>query len=153
MKVLKGIGYWLLSLTWGCLFTIPGLLVLLFFVVFTRCKVHKNGYGFIIEVGGNWGGYSLGPVSLCGRYSQENGPCYDVGWYEYTRRHEFGHSLQNIMFGPFMLFLVEIPSIIRYHYYNYRINRNLPVKEYDSIWFEGTASAWGSNAVERVESV
>ena len=144
------IGYWLVSLTWGCLTTIPGLLVLLFFGLFTKCKLHKNGFGVIIEVGGNWGGFSLGPISLCGRYSQEDGPCYDVDWYEHTRRHEFGHSLQNLMFGPFMLFLVEIPSIIRYHYFNYRIKRGLPNKEYDSVWFEGTASAWGSNFIDKL---
>ena len=149
MRKLMFIGYWFLSLTWGCLLTIPGLLVALVLSL-CRCKVHKNGFGIIVEVGGNWGGFDMGPVSLCGRYSQIDGPCYDMDWYEHTRRHEFGHSLQNIIFGPFQLFIVVIPSVIRYHYQNWRDNKGLENKPYNSIWFEGTASAWGSNFIDKL---
>lgn len=150
MKVLKIIGYWLVQLTWGAVMTIPGLLVTCFCILFLHGKVHRNGYSYIVEIGGNWGGLNLGAVSLCGGYTTI---CPDEDWFEYTRRHEFGHSLQNMMFGPLMLFIVEIPSVIRYHYQNARSKKGLENKPYNDIWFEGTASAWGSNAIDKIESV
>ena len=144
MKILKGIGYWIAQLTWGCVMTIPGLFVALFVMIFFKGKPHKNGYSFIIEVGGNWGGINLGAISLCGSYSQVDGPCFDLDWYEHTRRHEFGHSLQNIIFGPLQLFVVGIPSFIRCNFMTYEY--------YDAIWFEYTASKWGHSVVNTIEN-
>ena len=150
MKVLKTVGYWFWSLTWGALLSIPGLLVSLFLIIFMhkKIRVHKNGYSFIIEVGNNWGGFNLGVVSLCGGYTTT---CRDDYWFELTRRHEFGHSLQNLIFGPFMLFVVTLPSAIRYHYQNYRYKKGLPNKEYEAIWFERTATEWGTKVVNKID--
>ena len=58
--------------------------------------------------------------------------------------HESGHGIQNLLFGPLMPFVVSIPSAIRYWYREYlmKVKKikcwNLP--DYDSIWFEGTAT-------------
>lgn len=151
MKVFKGVVFWILSLTWGSIMTFVGLIATLFAVVFLKGKIHRNGYSFIVEVGGNWGGLCFGAFALCGSYSQEDGPCYDIGWYEHTRRHEFGHAIQNTLWGPLMIFVIEIPSIIRYHYMNNRIKKGLEVKPYDSIWFEGQATRWGTAAIDSIE--
>lgn len=151
MKIFKGILFWIISVTWGLLMTLIGLLVTLFILIFLKGKPHRNGYTIITEVGGNWGGLSLGAFNFCGRYSQENGPCYDINWYEHTRRHEFGHSLQNLIWGPLMLFVIAIPSFIRYWYQTLRSRKGLENKPYDSIWFEGQATEWGSNAIEYIE--
>jgi len=148
MKRFLQVLYWIISLTWGALLSIPGLLVAAFCLLFLKAKVHKNGFTFIVEVGGNWGGLNLGCVSLCGGYTTT---CPDKEWFEHTRRHEFGHSLQNLIFGPLQLFIVVIPSAIRYHYQNYRSSKGLPNKEYDAIWFEGQATKWGTWAVEKIE--
>ncbi len=124
--------------------TFVGLIVTSFCILFLKGTPHKNGYSYIVEIGGNWGGLELGAVALCGRYTE-----FDPNWFEHTRRHEFGHSLQNIIFGPFMLFVVTIPSAIRYWY------RRLtpgPHEPYDAIWFEGTATKWGSWAISKIES-
>ena len=137
MKKFLGVLYWIGQLTWGVLMTISGLLVIAFCVIFLKAKVHKNGWSLIVEVGGNWGGLELGAVALCGGYTTT---CPDENWFQHTRRHEFGHSLQNLIFGPFMLFVVSIPSAIRYHYQNWRTKKGLPNKEYDAVWFEGTAT-------------
>lgn len=148
MKVLKTIGYWFLSLTWGALLSIPGLLVALFVIVFMHGKVHKNGLSFIVEVGGNWGGFNLGIISLCGGYTTR---CPDEYWFQHTRRHEFGHSLQNLIWGPLMLFVIVIPSVIRYWYQLSRARKGLPNREYDDIWFEGQATKWGTNFINNME--
>ena len=147
-KVLVGIGYWLVQLTWGILMTFIGALVTLFCLIFLKGKIHKNGYGFITEVGGNWGGVCLGPFALCGSYAQETSECYDFIWYESTRRHEFGHSLQNLFLGPLFPFVVAIPSAIRYwlDYFG-------KLKEdYYAVWFERTASDWGTEVIDWIES-
>lgn len=125
-----------------------GLITALICILFLKGKVHKNGYTIIIEVGGNWGGVNLGCISLCGGYTTV---CPDENWFQHTRRHEFGHSLQNLIFGPLFPFIVAIPSAIRYHYQNYRSKKGLPNKEYDAIWFEGTATRWGTKAIAKIE--
>lgn len=131
--------------------TIAGLFTTLFILLFMRKKAtfHKNGYSFIIEIGGNWGGVNLGAISLCGSYSKTN-----PYWYEHTRKHEFGHSIQNIIFGPFQLFLVAIPSVIRY-WYKIIMQKKGKIFDnnwYDSCWIEGTATRWGTKAIEKIES-
>lgn len=146
-KVLLGIGYWILQLTWGILMTFIGFFVTMFCLIFLKGKIHRNGYGFITEVKGNWGGVSLGAFALCGSYNQPNGPCYDPDWYDHTRKHEFGHSIQNLFMGPFFPFIVAIPSAIRYWLDMYGKLKS----EYDSVWFEHTATAWGTKAIEKIE--
>ena len=65
-KILFATLFWFLSLTWGLLMTVIGLLVTAFCIIFLKGKVHKNGFSYIVEIGGNWGGLNLGAVSLCG---------------------------------------------------------------------------------------
>lgn len=148
-KVLLGIGYWFVQCTWGILMNIAGILVTLFCLAFLKGKIHKNGYGFITEVKGNWGGLSLGAFAICGSYNQKDGPCYDPDWFEFTRKHEFGHSIQNLFLGPLFPFVVSIPSSIRYwlSYFG-----KLKSGYYD-IWFEDTANKWGIKWVNWIENI
>lgn len=144
-KVFLGILYWIWQLTWGGLMTIPGLLVTAFCIVFLKGKPHKNGFSYIVEIGGDWGGLEIGAVALCGSYAQKDGPCYCLNWFDHTRIHEFGHSLQQLIFGPLQLFLVWIPSAIRYNYRNWCDKHGKPLTTaYDDIWFEGQATDWGT---------
>ena len=146
-KVILGIVYWIIQLTWGSLMTLAGVFVTLFCLIFLKGKIHKNGYGFITEVGGNWGGVSLGAFALCGPYGQEKSEFYDFFWYQETRMHEFGHSVQNMIFGPLFLFIVMIPSMTRYWLARY----NRLKSDYYSIWFERTATLWGTDWVYWIE--
>lgn len=125
--------------------TTIGFFATLFSIIFLRGKIHRNGYGFITEVKGNWGGVSLGAFQLCGPYSQPDGPCYNLNWYEFTRRHEFGHSIQNMIFGPLFPFIVAIPSAIRYWLYTFKKLKS----DYNSIWFERTATDWGTKWMDK----
>lgn len=149
MKIFLAIIYWFLSLTWGSITTIIGFFGFLYFLIKGSNKIHRNGYSVIIETGGgNWGGLSLGAFAFCGNYSQIN-----PVWFNHTRKHEFGHSLQNIILGPLFVFLVAIPSAIRYHYQIREIKRGTRFSSswYDSVWFEGTATKYGTKAVEWIE--
>ena len=148
-KVLLGILYWIWQLTWGALLTIPGLLVTGFCILFLHGKPHKNGYSYIVEIGGDWGGLELGGVALCGGYTTK---CPNENWFQHTRRHEYGHNLQNLIWGPLFLFVIWIPSACRYHYQNWRTARGLENKPYDAIWFEGQATKWGTIAIDKMEA-
>ena len=65
--------------------------------------------------------------------------------------HELGHSMQNCRFGPFMPFLVGIPSSFRYHARRIftRITGKEPRSPYDAAWFEGQATAVGREYVKK----
>ena len=146
-KVLLGIAYWFTQLTWGIIMTIIGAVATLISVSFLDGKIHRNGYGFITEVKGNWGGVSLGAFALCGSYNQILSGYYDKEFYAHIRKHEFGHSIQNMMMGPLFIFIVAIPSGIRY-----QLSRAGRLKNpYESIWFERTATEWGTHWIEELE--
>lgn len=140
-QILK-ILYWILSLTWGAILSIPGLIGL-FILWIAGCPIIKNGFSYIVVVGNNWGGLNLGIISFVEKSGNE--------YFQSTRRHEFGHSLQNIIFGPLQLFIVAIPSVIRYWYQTIRDIKGLPNEDYDAIWFEGTATKYGTKAIDWIE--
>lgn len=152
-KVFLGVIWWLWQLTWGALLTYIGLIVTLFCIIFLKGKPHKNGFSYIVEVGGNWGGLELGAVALCGSYSQKDKGCYDPAWYQHTRKHEFGHNVQQLIFGPLQLFIVGIPSICRYWYQVIAEKHGKQFSDdwYDSAWFEGTATRWGTKWIDTIE--
>lgn len=66
---------------------------------------------------------------------------------QYIQKYKQGHGIQNYYFGPFMIFIVFIPSAIRYWYREIikKINSNKALSEYDSIWFEKQATDLGYN--------
>jgi len=133
--VLKRIGFYILSLTWGVITSFIGLIVIAICACFK--KVHVYHGRLYAVIGEGWGGVSLGCFFVCGLDCQR-----DV-----IMSHECGHGLQNIIFGPFAIFLVYIPSVIRYWYreYFWRNNREKyhTFPPYDAIWFEGQATRWG----------
>ena len=157
-KVLFCIMFWVISLTWGIIMTIIGLLatLLLNIVKFAgklvgydlKIKTHVNGCSLITEVGGNWGGLELGAVALCGNYSKTN-----PNWFDHTRKHEFGHAIQHCLLGPLFIFIVALPSAARYWYQRIMESKGktFPADWYDSIWFEGGATSWGTKAIEWLE--
>ena len=60
--------------------------------------------------------------------------------------HEFGHTFQNCLFGPFMPLLISIPSAIRWWVRYIRAKKGKPNKAYDAMWFEDSASQCGQYA-------
>ena len=82
------------------------------------------------KVGKDWGGLSLGIFSFVCEEAQQH-----------TLDHEFGHAIQNAIYGPIFPFIVAIPSFTRYHLIT---NDIIKVNNYDDIWFEKQATEWGS---------
>lgn len=140
-NMINKIVYYVLAITWGLPLTLIGGLVALVLLA-TGHRPKRFGWCLYFEVGTGWGGLELGLIFLC----QKNAP-YD------TKAHEFGHSIQNCFFGPLMIFIVSIPSAIRYWVRIWKTKRgekNLP--PYDSIWFEGQATQLGKKYMEKINT-
>ena len=62
-----------------------------------------------------------------------------------TKWHEHGHGVQNCFWGILFIPVIWIPSAIRYWYRHIRYTSKgiKAPTSYDSIWFEGDASAVG----------
>lgn len=125
--------FYFLNIIWGLPMTLIGGVVAI--VLLALGKKPKRYHGAIyFEVGKGWGGVELGLFFVCAENSGES-----------VKSHEFGHSLQNCLYGPLMPILVSIPSATRYWYREIKYHRkglNPPTK-YDDAWFEGQATEWG----------
>ena len=124
--------FYVLSFTWGLPMTLAGALA---GGVLRLLGIRPGRWGacWYFCVGRSWGGVSLGPVMIISEDSGRN-----------IKDHEHGHAVQNCWFGPMMLFLVSIPSVVRYWYREYRKRIGKPCSTaYDAIWFEGQATILG----------
>ena len=133
-------GYYALSFTWGIIMTVIGFLVAGALRLVGK-KPIKEGPCWCFIVGENWGGVSLGPVMLV---SPAN---YAAGR---TVKHEFGHSLQNCVWGPLFPFVIAIPSAGRWNKFRILRKKGIkPTEEYDDAWFEGQATEWGNKYFDK----
>lgn len=126
----------LLNYTWGLLWVVIGWIVYAFVKTAMKKQVVKEDrylFNTRLVMRGNFGGCSLGNVFLVSENPAES-----------TCDHECGHTIQNAILGPLFIFLVAIPSGIRYQYQNYRTRKGLENKPYDSIYFEQAATVLGA---------
>lgn len=126
--------YYVIQWTWGLIMNIIGFFVFIFAKI---CKWPIKKYRKAIEIicpSNKIGGVSLGMFIMRGARQHAVMP------------HEYGHSIQNLRFGPAFLFVIGIPSFIRCGYRTIFKNKQFP--PYDSIWFEGQATELGKQANE-----
>ena len=130
--------YYFLNLTWGFPMTFIGILVAIVMLIFGKTP-EKHGGCWYFTTNKICGGVNLGLIFIV-----------DEKATEYVMNHEFGHSIQNAIFGPFMLFVVAIPSFTRYWYREFKYNRKniVPPTDYYDIWFEGQASSFGCKNIK-----
>lgn len=104
-----------------------GCIVSFVLLVFGK-KPKKWNYSWYFQIGENWGGLELGPFFVRDTSSNSS-----------VNEHEHGHGIQNCIFGPLMIPLICLPSMIRY-WYRKICGARTP---YDAIWFEGQATKFG----------
>lgn len=121
--------------------TIIGAFAALFFLIKgVKPHIYKGAIYFIVGED-SWGGIDLGPFFFMDKYFFDGNVDYDsIG-------HEWGHSIQNIIFGPLFPLLIGVPSLIRATYRTIVIEKGIKkysdLPDYDAIWFEGWATAIG----------
>lgn len=132
--------FYILSFSWGIIYTLAGLFMALIMLI-TGHKPYKWGWCIYFEAGKKaWGGADWGMVFIEDRFAPDS-----------IKNHEFGHAIQNCVFGPFMLIVVCLPSTLRYWGRRLQTKRGrMPKKEYDAIWFERQATKLGTEAMERI---
>lgn len=140
MKINKT-AFYILSFTWGLPLTLIGCLVA-GVLVRLGYRPKKFGYCYYFEVGTDWGGLELGLFFITDKFPTEE-----------LKAHEFGHGIQNCLYGFFMIPIVCIPSAIRYWYREFIWHTNkqrwFKLPEYDAIWFEHQATEWGKNNIKK----
>lgn len=129
--------FYILNFTWGIIMNIIGAVGAAAFLAMGY-KPFKHAGSIVFRTGHNWGGVSLGIFSFV---------CEEAG--EHTLNHEFGHAIQNAIFGPLFPFIVAIPSFSRYWTFVNNQKKGIPNEDYDAIWFEGSATKWGTDIAER----
>lgn len=118
------------------MFLIGGLVTIALLI--TGHKPIKNGGCWRFEIGKTkWGGLSLGLCTL----TQKNA-------YNSLIYHEYGHSLQNAIWGWLFPLVIGIPSVIRYWVFEYRYHHNKSNPDYLAIWFEKQATVWGYHTIK-----
>lgn len=128
--------WYILTFTWGIISVILGSIVALFAIV-TGHKPKRFGPCVMFVMGKHWGGLSLSPFIFVSKNAE-------IDPTKATMCHEFGHTLQNCILGPLVIFFVYIPSAVRYWIYWIRASRGLYLWDYYGVWFERTASECGT---------
>ena len=122
--------FYILSYTWALFPTLIGWLIWLLAYPFSKFRFNYDTMK-VITIGGNWGGLETGINCIIDNHM-------DLAMI----KHEYGHTCQNAILGPFVIFLGWIPSIIRYHYRNI-FSKYIKTK-YDDFWYEGSATEIGN---------
>lgn len=111
---------------WQILCWIPGLI---FLAIFHNAEIYTNKEAKITVIKVNKGYFNGNACFSCGPIIFVTPNCS-----EDTIRHETGHSVQSLMFGPLFHFITSIPSIIRFCYKRFK---KLDHEWYLSGWPEG----------------
>lgn len=128
--------FYTLSLTWGLPLTLVGAVVALCLLVTGHRPRLWHGC-VCFEVGKTqWGGLNLGLVILCQRDAPDS-----------LKTHEFGHAIQNCIWGVLMPFVVVIPSVVRYWLREWKAAHGANLPPYYAIWFEGQATKLGEKYI------
>ncbi|TFE00599.1 hypothetical protein [Jeotgalibacillus salarius] len=123
--------FWLIQLSWGLLINLLGLFIAIILMC-TGIKPKRFNHAIYFEVGEKWGGVNFGGFFFVQKHASVR-----------LKSHEYGHSFQNLLLGPFMVFAVTIPSSIRYHVRNHKNKKGYTLKPYDDFWCESWATRLG----------
>lgn len=152
--------FYIISFTWGFLASFIGMIILLFSLIVGKVRIYKGRlFGVFPKAFGSDWGFSIGCVffiahncfeTYCEEAKYKDFDFHPIIPIAHLMLHESGHTLQNIIFGPLTLFIVTIPSVIRFWYRDYLTKTGKKfVKPYESIWFERQATKFGLKYINK----
>ena len=124
--------YYFLNFTWGVIMTVIGLLAAASLTCFGKKAGTFNGCLWF-GVGEHWGAVNLGIVIITDKDTSIS-----------TLKHEYGHSIQNAMYGILFPFIVGAPSFLRCCKRKILMAKGVELGPYDAVWYEGQATALGN---------
>lgn len=104
MKFIKNFLYILIQCTWGFIQTLIGFVLFIKYAV-KGCKREFYHGAIMTYHDGDWGGVSLGLFTFVSSKR-------DDSWLKDAIPHEYGHTIQSLLLGPFYNFIIGIPSFI-----------------------------------------
>ncbi|MDR2267270.1 MAG: hypothetical protein LBE09_06805 [Christensenellaceae bacterium] len=102
MKLIIYFLYYLIQFTWGIVQNVFGLIL---YLKYAKNKHSLYHGAFVTYHTEKWGGISLGCFIVM------TGNAGDIETSD-IRIHEFGHTIQSLILGPFYLLVIGIPSFI-----------------------------------------
>ena len=111
---------------WQLLCWLPGIICL---AIFHNCEIYRNKEAGIMVIKVNKGNFIGSACFSCGPIIFVTPDCDDN-----IIKHETGHSVQSLIFGPLFHFVVSIPSVVLFW--------TRRIKHKDAIWYH---SHWPEN--------
>ena len=135
--------YIIAQAVWGFPQTLAGSVV---FLVHAR-RPHFLHHGAVVTTWEQMKGLSLGPfIFLHGPNDPQNVEANVDGG---LLVHEYGHTVQSLIFGPFYLIVIGIPSFIWSNVPAFARKRSREKRSYYSFWVERSANWLGEHALGR----
>lgn len=136
--------YTILQCTWGLIQTLVGLVVFLFNIR----RRHFCYHGAIVTVWSSLSSVSLGLFLFVSGAEKQvrrgKDKLNDVPDSE-TVVHEYGHTIQSLIFGPAYLLVVGLPSLI-WANLPYFVKKRRLGTPYSAFWIEKSANILGERA-------
>ena len=130
--------FYVVQWTWGLPVNLVGGILFLICTKIKKRKWQKFGYSYIVYLPWNQGGLSLGLfIFMKDNHESEK-------WTYNTRIHEYGHTWQCLLLGPFYYFIVAIPSVVWYSFFDsFRKKKKV---SYYKLYCESWANTLGQKA-------
>ncbi len=141
MKFILVFFYWLVQLSWGIVQNLIGFFLMLKFI---KCKKMFYFGSILVAHNGVFGGISLGGFIFVKDIA-------DKDKFYQMAVHEYGHTIQSLLFGPLYLFLVGIPSVVWSAIWYTKLKKGVELK-YTSIYPENFAN-WLGRIVTKLEPI
>lgn len=136
--------YYVLQFTWNLPMTLFGGILALIALI-AKCFGVKVEFGKFYWVGfakigpDYWGGCDTGLFFLRDHKSEGD-----------LMSHEWGHTFEGVVLGPLFIFLVAIPSAVRWWIDWFKQKKTGQGIDYNAFWAEDAASACGNWAVAQL---
>ena len=127
--------FYILQWTWGIIMNIIGSFIFLYALI-AKWEIKKYRNAIALYCPKRFGAINFGMFLVIGKGNEKSLP------------HEYGHGIQNLIWGPLMPFVISIPSAIRFWYRKIKYTnkgKKCPTSYY-SIWFEAQANEFGARA-------
>lgn len=131
---LKAFFYYFVHFTWGLSVNLAGGLIYLILRITDKSSERFKNSIITYTDAGNFGGFSLGIFIFINKKREE-------GRLSETKIHEYGHTIQALILGPFYWIAVALPSAVWAQFFQgFRKRRNIP---YSWLYCESWADKWG----------